>query len=38
MPESMISEAHASFVSCSQVFFLHVARTSRIKFNAHSFL
>ena len=21
MPESMISEAHASFVSCSQVFF-----------------
>lgn len=37
MPESMISEAHASFVSCSQVFLL-VARTSRIKFNAHSFL
>lgn len=34
MPESMISEAHASLYHALR-YFLHVARTSRIKFNAH---
>ncbi len=36
MPESMISEARASFYIMLSGIFLLVARTSRIKFNAHS--